>query len=83
MNTYDYTLVTDNYTAKGQVDAEDEAAAEVLLREQAANPLRPNTFTLDSDKKEPKPPKVKSVKLEFKTKVRGIADKPAKPNSPS
>lgn len=79
MNTYDYELVTDAFTAKGQVDAVDEAAAESILRDQVANPLQErNSFIVDSDKKEPKPPKVKSVDLKFKTKVKGIADKPNK-----
>lgn len=66
MTTYSYELVTDRYTASGEIDADDEAAAEKLLRHQVANPRKSSGIVID-DAKEVDPPTVKSIKLTVKT----------------
>lgn len=64
MNTYNYELVTDRYSANGQVDAEDEKAGESIVRNQVANPRQQQGFTMTDQ--EPTVPIVKSIKLTLK-----------------
>jgi type II secretory pathway component PulF len=59
MQTFDYKLVTDRYTAEGQIDADDEKKAESLLRSQTAHPIgTPPGLETKID-----PPTVQSIKL--------------------
>jgi hypothetical protein len=63
MKTFDYKLVTDRYTAEGQVDAEDEKSAEALLRSQVAQPRSEQKGIMIDSKNPPKPPVIKDITL--------------------
>ena len=64
MKTYDYELVTDRFTANGQVDAEDESAAKALVERQVKNPpTQHNMQGIKVEGVDPAPPKIQSIKV--------------------
>jgi hypothetical protein len=63
MQTFDYDLVTDSYSASGQVDAESEEAAKKIIQEQVAHPRKQSFGPVNSEQKVPQ---IKSLTFKLK-----------------
>jgi hypothetical protein len=59
MHTYDYELVTDTYSASGQVDAESEEAAKLIIRRQVAHPRKQALAPVNDENRVPEIKKLK------------------------